>query len=134
MRITITTLVALTLLLAACGGAPAQATAEQITAALTAAGATNVRAEAMPADSPVPNSASAHYVFEVASVAPKGGQVFVCATKQNCDAIHAYFDALKALAGPYLYRSPSGQVVAQLNSGLDATAAAAFEKALQGLP
>ena len=82
----------------------------------------------------MPNSASAHYVFEVPSVAPKGGQVFVCSTKQNCDAIYAYFDALKALAGPYLYRSPSGAVVAQLNSGLDAATADTFKAAIEKLP
>lgn len=71
--------------------------------------------------------------FEVPSVAPKGGQVFVCSTKQNCDAIYAYFDALKALAGPYLYRSPSGAVVAQLNSGLDAATADTFKAAIEKL-
>ncbi|MBK9944281.1 MAG: hypothetical protein IPP13_21995 [Kouleothrix sp.] len=126
-------LIALVFLIS-CGGASATATAEQISTALTAAGAQNIRAEALPADSPVPNSASAHYVFEVPSVPPKGGQVFVCSTKQNCDAIYAYFDALKAIAGPYLYRSPSGTVVAQLNSGLDAIAADSFKAAIEKLP
>jgi hypothetical protein len=29
-----------------------------------------------------------------------GGQFFICDTKKNCDAIYAYYHALKALAGP----------------------------------
>lgn len=127
-------LLALVLTLAACGGAPTGVTAQQITDALTAAGATNVRAEALAAEVPVPKSYTAHYVFEAPSVAPKGGQVFVCDTKQNCDAIYAYYDALKMLAGPYLYQSPSGTVVAQLNNGLTPDEAAKFEQAIKSLP
>jgi hypothetical protein len=63
------------------------------------------------ASAPVPKSYIAHQAFEIPSVAPKGGQFFVCDTKKNCDAIYAYYDALKALAGPYMYQSPSGTVV-----------------------
>lgn len=123
------------LILAACGGGGSAAvTPQQVSEKLTAAGATNIRDETLAADSPVPKSYTAHQVFEVASVAPKGGQYFICDTKKNCDAIYAYFDALKALAGPYLYQSPSGTVVAQLNSGLKPDEAAKFEQAIKGLP
>jgi hypothetical protein len=121
------------LLLAACGGAPA-VTAAQVATTLQSAGATNIHDEQLGADVPVPKSYIAHQAFEIPSVAPSGGQFFICDTKQNCDAIFAYFDAFKALAGPYLYRSPSGTVVAQLNSGLKPDEAAKFEQALKSLP
>lgn len=83
---------------------------------------------------PLPNSYSDWLTFTIAEVAPKGGQVFVCDTKKNCDALYAYFDMLKGLSGPYLYQSPSGLVVAQLNSGLTPETAAKFEKVIRGLP
>ena len=84
-------------------------------------------------NSPLPNSYKERLRFSIAEVAPKGGQVFICDTKKNCDAIYAYFDALKALAGPYLYQSPSGTVVAQLNSGLTPDTAAKFEEVIESL-
>ena len=85
-------------------------------------------------DSPLPNSYQENLVFSIPEVAPKGGQIFVCDTKKNCDALYAYFDALKALAGPYLYQSPRGTVVAQLNSGLTPDTAAKFEQVISSLP
>jgi hypothetical protein len=66
-------------------------------------------------------------------VGDKGGQYFICDTKQNCDAIFAYYDALKALAGPYTYQSGSGLVVVQLNSELTPDAAAKVADALKGV-
>lgn len=121
-------------LLAACGGGAPAVTAAQVAEKFTAAGASNIHDEALPADAPVPKSFTAHQAFEVASVAPSGGQYFICDTKKNCDAIFAYYDALKALAGPYTYQSPSGTVVAQLNSGLTPDEAAKFEQAVKSLP
>jgi len=85
-------------------------------------------------DSPLPNSYQENLEFSIPEVAPKGGQIFVCDTKKNCDALYAYFDALKALAGPYLYQSPSGTVVAQLNRGLTPDTAAKFETVINTLP
>jgi hypothetical protein len=129
-----TTITVITLLLlVSCGGAPA-VTAQQVAEKLTAAGATNIHDEVLEASVPVPKSYIAHQVFEIPSVAPSGGQFFVCDTKKNCDAIYAYYDALKALAGPYTYQSPSGTVVAQLNSGLTPDEAAKFEAAIKSLP
>src|SRR5690349_4307273 len=103
MRYITITIIAL-LLLAACGGLPA-VTAAQVASALQSAGATNIHDEQIDASAPVPKSYTAHQSFEIASVAPKGGQFFICDTKKNCDAIFAYYDALKALAGPYTYQS-----------------------------
>lgn len=131
MRFVMTLLMLLPLI--ACGGAPA-VTAQQVAEKLTAAGATNIHDEQIAANVPVPKSYIAHQAFEIPSVAPKGGQFFVCDTKQNCDAIFAYYDALKALAGPYTYQSPAGTVVAQLNSGLKPDEAAKFEAAIRALP
>lgn len=122
------------LTLAACGGAPAAVTPAQVSQSLTAVGATNIHDEVIEADSPVPHSFTAHQAFEIPSVAPKGGHYFICDSKKNCDAIFAYYDALKALAGPYTYQSPSGTVVAQLNSGLTPDEAAKFEAAIKALP
>jgi hypothetical protein len=121
------------MLLAACGVAPA-VTTQQVADKLAAAGATNIHDEVLAANVPVPHSYIAHQAFTIASVAPKGGQFFVCDTRRNCDAIFAYFDALKGLAGPYLYQSPGGTVVAQLNSGLKPDEAAKYEAAIKTLP
>lgn len=128
-------LFALCLSLAACGAPAAPLTASSVVEAFKGAGldVSNVQPGVREADSPVPNSFREFNTFTIASVAPRGGQVFVCDTKQNCDAIYAYFDALKALAGPYLYQSPNGLVVAQLNSGLTPDEARKFETVIAGL-
>ncbi|HWX02493.1 hypothetical protein [Collimonas sp.] len=80
-----------------------------------------------------PQSFDENIAFAIDEVAPQGGQIFICSTKRNCDAIYAYYDALISLAGPYLYRSRDGKVVAQLNSGLRPDTAKAFESALKKL-
>lgn len=123
----------LTIFLFACGSTSAP-TADQVEAALGQAGATAFKDNVLQEGAPVPRSFQVNRAFEIASVAPKGGQYFICDSKRNCDAIFAYFDALKALAGPYLYQSPSGLVVAQLNSGLTPAEAAKYEQAIKGLP
>lgn len=134
MRLGWAFLLCVVLALAACGGAPAGASGDQVKTAITGLGATDWKADPIETSAPVPHSFKEHYAFSIPSVAPKGGQVFLCDTKKNCDAIYAYFDALKALAGPYLYQSPSGTVVAQLNSGLTPDEAAKYEAAIKALP
>jgi hypothetical protein len=126
-------LAACALILTACGGAPA-VTVQLVTDKLTALGARNIREETFPPETPIPRSFIAHRAFEIPSVAPKGGQFFLCDTKRNCDAIYAYFDAFKALGGSYLYQSPGGTVVVQLNSGLMPAEAATYEAAVKALP
>lgn len=119
------------LALAGCAGAaPPDVTAQQVAEAFNTAGlgVTDIATPERSQDSPLPNSFESRVEFVIGEVAPKGGQVFVCDTKQNCDAIYPYFDALKGLAGPYLYQSPNGRVVAQLNSGLSPETAAQFEE------
>jgi hypothetical protein len=126
-------------MLNACGtssGRPETVTAQDIIDKFNAAGldVKDVQPEERDPDSPLPNSYQEYLTFSIPEVAPKGGQVFVCDTKQNCDALYAYFDALKALAGPYLYQSPSGTVVIQLNSGLTPETGAKFEEIIKSLP
>ncbi|MFL5807286.1 MAG: hypothetical protein ACJ8CR_36850 [Roseiflexaceae bacterium] len=123
-------------MLAGCGGAAAPAiTGQGVLDQFKAAGLTieNIR----PTDNtgkPVPQGYQENLTFTTPSLGDKGGQVFVCDMKAGCDAIFAYFDGLKGLAGPYLYQSPSGMVVVQLNSGLQPDEAAKYEAVVKGLP
>jgi len=112
--------------LAACGGGAL--TPATIQAALSSAGASNYSETKAP--NAVPQSYIGHAKFVLAD---KSGQYFLCDTKRNCDAIFAYFDAFKALAGPYTYQSGSGLVVVQLNSELTPAQAAPIEQATKNL-
>lgn len=130
-------LIGLLIVLAGCAGAPAvQVTGQSVAAAVKAAGVdiSDVQALAQGADEPTPNTYADRVSFAIAEVAPKGGQVFVCADKAKCDTIFTYFNAMQALAGPYLYQSDGGRVVAQLNSGLSPETAAKVEAAIKALP
>ena len=129
------------LLLAACGGsgglgAPeADRTSETVVQLFQDAGIelTNINNPERDPESPLPNSYDTRTEFDIVALGDDGGQVFVCSSQQNCDAIYEYFSALSALAGPYLYQSQDGTVVAQLNSGLTPEQAAAFEEVIEGL-
>lgn len=85
------------------------------------------------ADSPLPNCSDDHFSFSVPSVAPKGGQIFICSRKQYGDSIVAYFKQLAGLAGPYVYQSKDGRVVEQMSSKLAPAEAEKFEAAITGL-
>jgi hypothetical protein len=71
----------------------------------------DVHPEVSEPGSPLPNSYKERLAFSIPEVAPEGGQVFICDKKRDCNALYAYFDALKAQAGPYLYQSPNGKIV-----------------------
>lgn len=128
----------LAMVLAACATSaqPATVTAQDVADKFVAAGVgvSDVKSGDVPDSASLPRSYQEHIEFIVAEATPRGGQIFVCDTKKNCDAIYAYFDALKALAGPYTYQSPSGLVVAQLNSGLSPETVAKFEEVINSLP
>lgn len=95
----------------------------------------NVKPRERETDSPLPNSWAEDVLFDIPALGTdKGGQVFVCDTKKNCDAIYAYFDALKAMVGPYVYQSKNGRVVVQMNSGLAPDEAAKYEAVVKALP
>lgn len=74
----------------------------------------------------LPQSFDERISFNLEEVAPHGGQLFICSRKKYCDSIFSYFDLLNGLAGPYLYRSKDGRIVAQLNSGLSPKSAEFF--------
>lgn len=124
----------LTLLLFGCRTA-APVAAQEVLDRFTAAGMiSDIRPGERSEGSPLPNSYQEYYRFTIPEVAPDGGQLFVCDTKRNCDALVAYFDAWLAVAGPYLYQSPGGLVVVQLNSGLTPDQAAKFAAVVAALP
>lgn len=121
--------------LAACSQ-PDPMTADRLLAALKAAGIQYSNPTQPPRDSasPLPNSYKERVAVTLPSVAPKGGQFFICEKQEYCDAIYRYFDALKGFAGPYLYRSKSGLVVAQLNRGLEPQAAEQVKAVIESIP
>ncbi|OQX16191.1 MAG: hypothetical protein BWK73_04825 [Thiothrix lacustris] len=112
----------LTVVLAGCNAEKPAVTGKQVIEAFTQAGIQmndikDETADTRASPSPLPKSFKENWTF----VDPrlnngKGGQVFVCDEKLLCDAIFGYFDILKGLAGPYLYRNSTGTVVLQLNS------------------
>ncbi|MCF6758272.1 hypothetical protein L3X14_16970 [Pseudomonas balearica] len=120
--------------LAGCGQ-PEPVTGDKLLSALKDGGVeySNVQHPERNPSSPVPNSYKEHLVLTLPSIAPKGGQFFICDKKEYCDALYSYFDALKGLAGPYLYRSKDGLVVAQLNSGLQTQAAEQVQGVIEAL-
>jgi len=80
-----------------------------------------------------PNSYKERKIFADGTLTTgKGGQVFTCTRPDYCDAIYDYFKMLASLAGPYLYKSPSGLVVAQINKGLAPDVAERYEAVLKG--
>lgn len=107
-------------------------TEEKISEALLGLGigVSNIQPGERSPGSSLPNSYDQHLEFSVESVAPKGGQIFTCTKPKYCEAIYSYFDALRGLAGPYIFKSPSGLVVAQLNSGLSVKEAEKIESML----
>lgn len=123
-------------LIACSSTTPTPLTGQQVIDRFIAAGieVTDVRPGERADGSVLPNVYEENIDFTMAEVAPKGGQIFVCKTKEYCDTLMAYFDAVKAIAGPYLYQSPNGLVVAQLNSGLTTDTAEKFEQVIKGLP
>jgi len=84
-------------------------------------------------DSMLPNCYKENFSFTIPSIAPAGGQVFICSKKEYGDSLVAYFRQYQALAGPYIYQSKDGRVVAQLNKGLGFADAEKFESAIKPL-
>jgi hypothetical protein len=126
---------AITAALAGCGQSR-PVTGDDVLAAMQQAGIqySNVNRPAPDPFSPLPNSYKERVTFALPGVAPRGGQILVCEKREYCDAIYSYFDAFKALAGPYLYRSKNGLVVAQVNSGLEPAAAQRVQRVIEALP
>lgn len=82
--------------------------------------------------SPIPRSFRINAAWNDALLGEHGGQVFICDSPDLCVAISSYFQMFVGLAGPYIYTSPSGLVVLQLNSGFTPDQAALYRDALKG--
>jgi hypothetical protein len=96
--------------------------------------AKNVTEDTQKSEGPLPKSFRENWVFVNKTLKNgKGGQIFICDEKKYCDAIYAYFDVLKGMAGPYLYQSKDGLIVAQINSGHLPDSAKRYEKVLADL-
>lgn len=108
---------------------------QQVLGLFTKAGLKISAAEKATVDTndPLPDTYVERWEFGVAEVAPKGGQIFVCETKKDCDVLFEYFSMLSALAGPNLFQSPNGRVVAQLNSGMSPDTARRFQNVINSL-
>jgi hypothetical protein len=91
-------------------------------------GVTNVATPA--GDDTVPESYTEHLTFTIPDVGSVGGQVFVCETRQKCEAIYAHFTTL---AEPYIYRGADGRVIVQLDRGLNPVVAAKFQAVVDNL-
>jgi hypothetical protein len=72
------------------------------------------------------------WIFSIQEIFPKGGQILICPTKSDGDQVFDYYDSLASLAGPHLYRSSCGKVIAQLNNGLSKETGNLFRKVLLG--
>ena len=95
---------------------------------------TDIKQEKRDPNGSLPNSYRDRWSFiDVKLNNGSGGQVIVCDEKSHCDAIYAYFDALKALAGPYLYRNSTGTIILQLNSGHSPESAKRYQTIVSGL-
>lgn len=122
-------------LLVACGGTT-RVTAQQVVDKLQAAGI-ELQDVTTPPDnpeSPLPRTFTERLSFKDATLDNAGGQVFVCDTKSNCDALMVYFEALKALGGPHFYQSNNGLVVFQLNNGMSQQQVQRYRDVLATLP
>lgn len=81
-------------------------------------------------DAPLPRSFRQNMAWTDALLGDKGGQLFVCDSLDDCKSISSYFKMFAGLAGPYIYTSPSGLVVVQLNSGFAPAQATRYQNAL----
>jgi len=133
-----------TLLLAGCGGPPeptivpfARHDAQTVLAALVDAGLSVARpTRDMVVGRDAPSTFSDRYVFEIASVAPLGGQVLIFDRADGLAAWQTYLDGLRAssatrrdVANTFIHHN----VLFQLNADLPLDEAAAYRRALESL-
>lgn len=116
------------LLLAACGDKAI--TSEDLVSTMKASGIEINDVKDLKNDKFMVQGYKERFAFSIPEVAPKGGQAFICEKKEQCTPVFAYFDALKNIAGPYLYQSPNGKVVLQLNASLTEETAKKLEQAI----
>lgn len=131
-------------LLAGCGGPPeataipfARHDAQAVLAALVDAGLSVERPiRDMVVGRDAPGGFSDRYVFEIASVAPMGGQVLIFSRAEDLSAWQAYIDRLRAssatrrdVANTFVHHN----VLLQLNANVPLDEVAAYRRALEAL-
>ncbi|MDC3404217.1 SHOCT domain-containing protein [Acidimicrobiia bacterium] len=63
----------------------------------------------------------------------KGGQIFLCSSRSECNDLHNYFTDLGFLNQPFVYKSSDGKMVAQLNSETPSKIIEKFEEVVTGI-
>lgn len=112
-------------------------TAEQVLQALTTAGTgiQNIQRD-MLIGRDAPSTFSDRYIFEIASIAPNGGQVLIFDTPENLAAWQDYISSLRADAGTrrsVIYVFVAANALLQVNANLTTTEANVFRDALLAL-
>lgn len=132
-------------LLAACGSAEptptpipfARHTAQDVLGALAASGLSVERPmRDMIVGREAPTTFSDRYVFEIASVAPQGGQVLVFDNEAGLQAWEAYIERLRnnsATRRDVVYTYVHNNVLLQLNTNLLPDEANRYKAALEGI-
>lgn len=107
-------------------------TADQVIAALQAAGLSIGDVQAAPRDpnALAPDVAQETKTFSIASIAPRGGQLYIFTNAQDLQTMQAWFARLPDLA-PYVYTN--GTVLLQLHRSLPQAEAERFKAALATL-
>lgn len=124
----------LVLLLAACWGP--QMTAQTVVDKFSAAGLAIGRVAAIapqPGDG-LPAAYREQVQFEIPEITPRGGKIFVCERKPDCDAISQVVQERASATWPYRYQSPDGTVVVLLPKNLSAATAEKFAAVVTTLP
>jgi len=105
----------------------------QIVAALTDVGARDVQRQWVPPALIKQNAFTDRYTFTIGQ-AEGGGDLFRCATKQDCDTLVPNSAAGSLSLAYYVYQSANGTTVVRVGSYLEVRAAARFYDAIRDLP
>ena len=63
----------------------------------------------------------------------KGGQIFLCSSRSECNDLYNYFTNLGFLSQPFVYKSSDGKMVAQLNDETPSKIVEKFEEVVTGI-
>jgi len=63
----------------------------------------------------------------------RGGQIFLCSSRSECNDLYNYFTNLGFLSQPFVYKSSDGKMVAQLNDETPSKIVEKFEEIVTGI-
>ena len=63
----------------------------------------------------------------------KGGQIFLCSSRSECNDLYNYFTNLGFLSQPFVFKSSDGKMVAQLNDETPSRIVEKFEEVVTGI-